>query len=149
MAVPKQKFREVVFLWLFSQEFSPDEEEMVDFLMAQLRVTRKIVKEAMEIFIKISSLLPDIDALIANYSKSYAPERIGRVEKTALRLAIYELCYEQEVPPRVVMAEGIRLTRKFSVGESSSFVNAILDALYVERITPSEEQLVVSTPIST
>lgn len=132
MSLPKQKFREIVFLWLFCSDFAPDEEGMIDLIMFQLRVTKKAVKEALENYKRILSLIEEIDGKIARASLSYEIDRIGRTEKAVLRLAIYELFYEKEVPPKVAIAEGIRLTRKFAVGESASFVNAVLDSLLTE-----------------
>ena len=148
MAIPRQKYREAVFLWLFSWTFSPAEEEMVDLLMSQLKITKRAVKEAKETYDKILPHLPEIDKKIVQHSHDYVFDRIATVEKTALRLAIYELCYEKELPPKVAIAEGIRLTKKFSVGDSSAFVNAVLDALFQEFSQTKEEEHVCLASIS-
>ncbi len=77
--------------------------------------------------------LEEIDALITRFSLSYQFDRIARVEKNVLRLGVYELCFSESMPPKVAIAEAIRLTRKFSTAESSSFVNAVLDAVFQDR----------------
>lgn len=125
MALPPQKFREIVFQILFSSDFLDLETEQTALmLMNELKVTRKAVLEANSIVKKIREKLPYIDEKISLYSTDYAFERISRVEKTILRLGMYEF---EELPPLIVIAEAIRLTRKFGTPESAQFVNAILD----------------------
>lgn len=133
MAFSQQKFREIVFQLLFSQDFLQMEEEMVDFMMEQLFVTKKTIYLAQEKWKEIVAHLSEIDEVIALYSSSYEISRIAKVEKNVLRLGVYELLYEPDLPPKVVIAEAIRLARKFSTAESSSFVNAVLDALFQSR----------------
>lgn len=121
MALPPQKFREIVFQILFSSDLT---EETALMLMNELKVTRKTVLEANALVSHIRSKLDAIDEKISLYSTDYAFERISGVEKTILRLGLYEL---EALPPLVVIAEAIRLTRKFGTPESAQFVNAILD----------------------
>ena len=131
MAISQQKFREIVFQLLFSQDFSLiEDEEMISFMMEHLCVTKKIMREAIEKGNAVVACLPEIDEKIRTYSLSYDFDRIAKVEKSVLRLAIYEMCYEGALPAKVAIAEAIRLTRKFSIGESSAFVNAVLDAIF-------------------
>ena len=143
MAISQQKLREIVFQLLFSQSFTASEEdEVIDFMMQQLKVTKKVMKEAEEKCQKILSKLEDVDALIARFCDSYEFNRIAEVEKSVLRLAVYDLCYlDSSLPPKVAIAEAIRLTRKFATAESAGFVNAVLDAIHQDRLnlTKSEE----------
>ena len=74
--------------------------------------------------------MTEIDAVIAKTSQSYAFERIQSVERNILRLAVYELLYDPEMPPKVALAEAVRLTRKFGSPEAAAFVNALLDGIY-------------------
>ena len=139
MAISQQKFREIVFQLLFSQDFVvTEEDEIVDFMMQQLAVTKKTMRQAQEKWRSIVSHISEIDETIRKFSSAYDLDRIAKVEKSVLRLGIYELCYETGIPPVVVIAEAIRLTRKFATAESSSFVNAVLDALYQDRSSLSE-----------
>ena len=54
-------------------------------------------------------------------------EQLDPVERTALRIAIYELLYRDDVPGRVVINEAVNLTRKFGAEKSHAFVNGVLD----------------------
>lgn len=140
MALSPQKFRELVFQLVYSHDFLQEEDEdIVGFMMAELSTTKKSVKEAQEKKKKIFFNLLEIDDLIRRFSASYDLERIGKIEKSILRLGVYELCHEKDLPPKVVIAEAIRLTRKFSTAESGSFINAVLDALWKDHLNPKEE----------
>jgi len=98
--------------------------------MNELKVSKRNVREAHTRMQTILEKLPEIDAHITAASEMYAFDRISRVEKTLLRLGIFELLYDDTVPPLVAIAEGIRLCRKFGTRESADFVNAILDKVY-------------------
>ncbi len=149
MALSPQKFREIVFQLLYSHDFFPETEDaVVDFMMEQLSVTKKNMKEALERQQKISSKTADIDEYIGRYSVAYDPSRIGKAEKNILRLGIYEICYDESVPDKVAIAEAIRLTRKFSTPESGSFVNAVLDALLKDRLISSVQDHAQSPAVS-
>ncbi len=138
MALPPQKFREIVFLILFTSDFSTSEtEETALMLMNELKVTKKSVMEAHEVVKQISLKLEEIDAKITCYSTDYSFERISRVEKTILRLGLYEFLFCKDLPPLVAIAEAIRLTRKFGTPESSNFVNAVFDRLYKNSLVES------------
>lgn len=67
--------------------------------------------------------------MITEHSTSYEFERIPRIERNVLRLGVYEIMYDSDIPPKVAIAEAIRLTRKFATPESATFVNAILDSI--------------------
>jgi N utilization substance protein B len=138
MALPPQKFREIVFQILYSSDFpSPETEETALMLMGELKVTKKAVLEANGKVSHIAAKLSEIDEKISNYSTDYTFDRISRVEKTILRLAIFELLFVPSLPPLVAIAEAIRMTRKFGTPESAHFVNAILDRVYKNSLVNS------------
>lgn len=127
----RKKFREVIFLMLFSQDFfPPKKEENLSFFMEMMKVTKKNVKDA-EIYVeKILKEKPSIDALIKKTSENYSFQRISKVELNILRLGIFEMLKDKDIPGKVAISESIRLSRKFSSKDSAKFVNAILDSLY-------------------
>ena len=85
MALPPQKFREIVFLILFSSEFQPDLDETSLMLMAELKVTKRAVLEAYDRASQILSNLAEIDEKIRLTSQEYQFDRISSSEKCALR----------------------------------------------------------------
>ncbi|HEV8052140.1 MAG TPA: transcription antitermination factor NusB, partial [Parachlamydiaceae bacterium] len=122
------------------------DENMLDLLCTELSVTKKSVKEAQARVHKILENIEDIDDLIAKTSHSYEFERIQSVERNILRMSIFELLFDDTIPEKVAIVEAMRLARKFSTKASSSFVNAILDALYKssQGQTVDENQLQAS-----
>lgn len=69
-----------------------------------------------------------IDAHLAAFSQNWRIERMGKVEITLLRLALYEILFRSDVPPKVAINEAIELSKQFGDDGSRGFVNGILDA---------------------
>lgn len=70
----------------------------------------------------------DLDGHISRFSRNWRLDRLGRVERTLLRLALYELFHRQDVPAKVAINEALDLTRHFGEDNAVSFVNGVLDA---------------------
>jgi len=134
MALSQQKFREIVFQLLYSQDIaSPDKSSMTELMMTELTVSKRNVLLALEKVDKIKEHLPEIDLLIQSASTSYDFDRIQLVTKNILRVAVFELLFDEHIPPKVAIAEAIRLSRKFCTPESATFTNAILDQIYKSK----------------
>ncbi len=134
MALAKQKFREIILQLLFSNNFAaPSDDKIIPFMMQLLKTTKKNVVSALEYSKKILSQVKKIDEHIQKVSVSYKIERISKVEITILRLALYEILFDENIPCKVAISEAIRLTKKFGAMQSSSFINAILDAIYKQN----------------
>lgn len=116
---------------------------MVPFMMQELKATRKAMVDARVRMGLVLAKLGEIDPLIAAGSTEYAFERISRVERTVLRLGIFEILFDDSIPPKVAIAEAIRLCRKFGTPESSQFVNAILDGVYKKHAAPTAAEPVL------
>ena len=71
--------------------------------------------------------LAEIDAQIQGASKNWRLERMARVDRNLLRLALYELKYVDDVPAKVAINEAIEIAKRYGTNESSAFVNGILD----------------------
>ena len=128
------KMREIIFHLLYSADFAPESlEEVIPFLMQHHLVTKKSVYQAQNRAAEIQSKAAVIDEMIAKTATEYEFDRIPRVEKNLLRLAVFELYFSTEVPPKVAISEAMRLARKFASDESAHFINAILDALYKKK----------------
>ncbi len=134
MPLSPQKFREIVFQLIYSDDFGGDA-DIVEMLMAQLAVTKRVVREACALKDKIIAKKNEIDAVIRIHCVSYEFERIPRIERNVIRLGVYELIYAKDVPPKVSIAEAIRLSRKFATPEAATFVNAILDSVFKQIVT--------------
>jgi N utilization substance protein B len=135
MALPLQKFREIVFQLLYSNDFADsDDSDMTGLMMQEHAVTKKNVLIAQERMRQILIKKEALDELIQKTAHDYAFERIPRVERNLLRLGIFELMFDDEIPPKVAIAEAMRLCRKFATPEGAAFVNAILDQLFKKAV---------------
>jgi len=72
--------------------------------------------------------LKQIDQLLTALLKKWKLDRLQSVEKAILRLALYEMFYRKDIPPKVVINEAIEIAKQFGDTESGSFVNGILGA---------------------
>ena len=70
-----------------------------------------------------------IDALIEKQSSHWRLERLAVIDKSILRLAVWELQHQPETPPAVILNEALELARTFSGDESVKFVNGVLDGI--------------------
>lgn len=74
----------------------------------------------------------DIEDKIVQVAKNWTIARMAVVDRTILRIAIYELCYNREVPPKVAINEAVEMGKNFSTEHSGAFINGILDNLIPE-----------------
>ena len=73
--------------------------------------------------------LAQCDELIVASTIKWQLSRLSAVDKSILRLAVYQLKFCPDIPPRVVINEAIELAKKFSTNKSPAFVNGVLDAV--------------------
>lgn len=75
----------------------------------------------------------EIDERIGAASATWRLERMPAVDRSVLRLGVYELLWERDTPPAVVINEAVRLAKTFSTEKSGSFVNGVLAAIAATR----------------
>lgn len=78
---------------------------------------------------RIMDKIPELDAQINEIAKGWTTRRMGKVELTILRLALFEIRFDEDVPEKVAINEAVELAKKFGGDDSSSFVNGILAKL--------------------
>lgn len=77
----------------------------------------------------VSEHLAQVDDLIEKHSHHWRIERMSRVDRNVLRLAVYELRFCSDVPRKVVLNEAIELAKRYGSEESGAFVNGVLDKI--------------------
>jgi transcription antitermination factor NusB len=80
--------------------------------------------------------LPQCDVLITASTIKWEFARLSIVDRSILRLAVYQLKFCPDVPPKVVINEAIELAKKFGTEKSPSFINGVLDAI-LKKMTPN------------
>jgi len=76
----------------------------------------------------------EIDRFIEQYSENWRLDRMATIDRNILRMAIFELLYCKEIPPKVTLNEAVDLGKRFGSEDSGSFVNGILDRIQNEVI---------------
>ena len=70
-----------------------------------------------------------INTLIRQCAQHWSMDRMAAVDRSVLRLAVYEILYRMDIPASVTINEAVEIARKFGTDESSAFVNGILDSV--------------------
>lgn len=126
----RHELREQLFKLLFRVEFNPKEElseqTMLFFKGEENQADEADTAYITEKFQKIVKKLDEIDALINEEAQGWNTGRMGKVDLTLIRLAIYEIKYDDEIPTGVAINEAVELAKKFGLDSSSAFVNGIL-----------------------
>jgi N utilization substance protein B len=86
----------------------------------------------------VAEHLEKIDAAIEEHSTNWALDRMARVDLSLLRMAVFELLYQPEVPSSVVINEAIEIGKRFGTKDTPAFVNGILDKVSRTRTQPAQ-----------
>ncbi len=130
----RRKLRENVFTILFQYDFFPSEEidEQIKLYLDSESQKDFSEQEKLEIEVRAKSAIlqiPEIDQQIEKKAEGWTIARMGKVELTIIRLALFEMLYDTEIPNPVAINEAIELAKKFGGDEAPSFVNGILAKL--------------------
>ena len=125
----RSKIREHIFKLLFMSQFNEAEEmpQQMAMYFDELEELGEEDRAYMESkYAKVTEHLPEIDGLLNQISKGWKTSRMARVDLTALRLSVYELKYEEDIPTKVSINEAVELAKKYGGDESFAFVNGLL-----------------------
>ena len=132
----RRELREEIFKLLFMVEFY-SKEEMAEQVMGrsyfedfpEKEISEKDHAYIEEKYENICAVLPEIDEKIAGAAKGWKLERIGKSDLSILRLGVYEMLYDDDIPVGVAINEAVELAKSFGENESASFINGILGKL--------------------
>ncbi|MBS6195576.1 MAG: transcription antitermination factor NusB [Clostridiales bacterium] len=131
----RREQRESIFQLLFMTEFNPSEEmaeQRTLYLEGIEDLKEKDQAYIQEKFEKICQQQEELDEILNKTSKGWKTNRMGKVELTILRLAAFEILFDEDVPDRVAINEAVELAKKFGGDESPSFINGVLGKLVKE-----------------
>lgn len=125
----RTKLREHVFKMLFQIEFN-EAEEMPEHLKYYFETLEDAEEKDKEYIRKkyeaVAARVPQIDEILNANAKSWKTARMNKVDLTILRLAVYEMKWDDEIPTGVAINEAVELAKKFSGSDAPSFVNGVL-----------------------
>ncbi len=126
----RRELREHVFEILFRVEFNGKEEmqEQMELFFDDMKelATEQDLSYMKAKYHAVEEKIPEIDGLIDEKSTGWKTSRMGKVELTLLRLAVYEALFDEDVPVGVAINEAIELAKKYGGDDTPSFVNGIL-----------------------
>ena len=128
----RREIREQVFKMLFRVEFYNQEEMSEQIALCEDDACSWKEKDKTYIFEKvekISEKIEEIDAKINEVSEGWKTGRMVKVDLTLIRLAVYEMLYEEDVPAKVAINEAVELAKQYGTDNSPSFVNGVLAKL--------------------
>lgn len=125
----RRELRENVFMMLFRVEFHEEEEMPEQLVLFEEELENLNEKDSAyinnkcnEIFAKISEL----DAAINEVTTGWKTSRMAKVDLSIIRLAVYEIKFEDDIDAKVSINEAVELAKKYGTDESASFVNGVL-----------------------
>lgn len=133
----RRELRENTFKMLFRKEFHDETlmEEQFQLFMESDSATKLTEEESEYVHSKVFSIiskLDEIDNAIEDASDDWNVSRMAKADLTILRLALYEMKYDDEIPLKVAINEAVELAKKYGGDESPAFVNGVLGRLASE-----------------
>jgi len=136
----RSQIREQIFKLLFRMEFNEESDmpEQVRLFFERPAIEEDennckdiVFKDSEEDYIltkynNIISKIPEIDKLISETAKGWSFDRIGKVDLTILRLGIYEMNFDEDIPVGVAIDQAVELAKRFGQDESGAFINGIM-----------------------
>jgi transcription antitermination factor NusB len=125
----RREIRENLFRMLFLKDFHKETElkEQIDLYFEWMEEPKE--KDCIYLNERLNQILdklPEIDEMIENASSGWRLNRMGKVDLTILRLATFELKFDEEIPTGVAINEAVEIAKKFGEDNSPSFINGIL-----------------------
>lgn len=146
----RREMREHCFKMLFGADFypadetagqveqyfnSPQEEDTTQEGQQEILHQVEMSEESRAFLTKraedMASRIPELDEMINQVAQGWKTRRMGKVELTILRQALYEMKYDEEVPQKVAINEAVELAKKFGGNDSPAFINGVLAKLVI------------------
>ncbi|MDP9298461.1 MAG: transcription antitermination factor NusB [Actinomycetota bacterium] len=108
-------------------------EDPMDALEGWERAGRTVPMFARELVDGVATFQPEIDLLLEENATEWTVARMATVDRTILRVAVYELRHRPDVPPSVAISEAVEAASELSADESRAFVNGILGKIEREN----------------
>ncbi|MGC8971241.1 MAG: transcription antitermination factor NusB [bacterium] len=126
----RRKLRRKIFQWLFELEFRPDAIEEIKKRLDAEFLSKENQEFVLSIIEGVLNKRGEIDEIIKSHLKGWDFDRVSLVDKTILRIGIYELCFYKNTPPKVVINEAVELSKLFGKDGSPEFINGLLGAVF-------------------
>lgn len=132
----RRELREYLFKLLFRVEFNepedmPQQKELF-FADEESSFSEKDIEFIADKFERIKEAIPELDEMLFAKAEGWTKNRIGKVELTIFRLAIFEMLKDDTVPAGVAINEAVELAKKYGQDNAGSFINGVLAKFVTE-----------------
>jgi N utilization substance protein B len=126
----RRKSRELALQALFQGELA-GQNGLLDFeeFCAHFQVNKKAIPYAKKLLDGVQEKADMLNQLISKYAENWRLERMSLIDRNILRLAVYEVHYQDDVPISVAINEAVEIAKRYSTDDSGPFINGILDAM--------------------
>jgi N utilization substance protein B len=128
-AISRSRCRELALQVLYQAEYLGHRQGEVIRFYRHFRERDQVPAYLTKLVEGVAAHQEELDALIRQHSEHWRLERMAAVDRNLLRLALYELLHQSEVPAKVVINEAVELAKRYGSEESGSFINGILDRI--------------------
>ena len=140
----RRRARAVVLQTLYELDFTDHNPKIA----LEIRLEEHSLPEAAEVFAKslamgVQTYKTYLDSVVGDLAPEWPIEQIAAVDRNVLRIAIYELLFEPEIPPKVAINEAVELAKMFGSESSPRFVNGVLGSLVSRDRAKIRERLKV------
>lgn len=128
----RRELREHIFLMLFRKEFH-NKQDLTEQAKIYLSNIENITSEEYEYLLNrfnaIIEKVDEIDGILSKTASGWSIKRMGKVELTILRLAVFEMRFDDDIPVKVAINEAVELAKTFGGDETPGFINGVLAKL--------------------
>ena len=128
----RRRAREIALQVLYQREFSQADQDLHLF-WSNFEVLQGAMNFSERIIRGVEAHREDLDRIIERYSSHWKIDRMAHVDRNILRIAVYELLYCDDIPPKVAINEAIDIGKKFGSEDSGAFINGVLDKIKAEE----------------
>ncbi len=128
----RRRSRELAMQALYQMEMNQDHsKEAVELFCKHFGVTENVKPFFLRLVEGVMKVQHEIDPLIKSFSENWKISRMSRADRNIMRIAVYELLYCDDIPPKVSINEAIDIGKKFGTEDSGPFINGILDSVRI------------------
>jgi len=126
----RRKSRELALQVLYQEELA-GLAVLLDFeeFCIHFQVNKKAIPYARKLLHGVQAKKEEINQLISRYAENWRLERMSVIDRNILRLAAFEMYYQDDVPVSVAINEAVEIAKRFSTDDSGPFINGILDGM--------------------
>jgi N utilization substance protein B len=104
-------------------------EEMVEIYNRNFPLPKKLLPFFLDLVKGVINSRSQIDSIIERFSSNWKLNRMSCVDRNVIRIAVYEMIFRKDIPPKVSINEAIDVGKKYGTIDSGSFINGILDSI--------------------